>query len=245
MSEDGMPQPIEFFVASDAAAIIEHTKRVLYLEDDDIAHIAEGELHIHRLRRTDGPQVASQRTIETLEIELAEIMKGKFDHFMQKEIYEQPESAVNTMRGRVNFDQNVITLGGLRAYLPIIRRGRRIVFCACGTSYHSAIATRAIFEELTEIPVTVELASDFLDRKTPIFRDDVCVFVSQSGETADSILAMRYCLERGALCVGVVNTVGSTISRETHCGVHINAGPEIGVASTKVLHTIFSSSRNY
>ncbi|KAF7795680.1 hypothetical protein EIP86_006845 [Pleurotus ostreatoroseus] len=233
MSEDGMPQPIEFFVASDAAAIIEHTKRVLYLEDDDIAHIAEGELHIHRLRRAEGPQVAAQRTIETLEIELAEIMKGKFDHFMQKEIYEQPESVVNTMRGRVNFDQNVITLGGLRAYLPIIRRGRRIVFCACGTSYHSAIATRAIFEELTEIPVTVELASDFLDRKTPIFRDDVCVFVSQSGETADTILAMRYCLERGALCVGVVNTVGSTISRETHCGVHINAGPEIGVASTK------------
>ena len=172
--------------------------------------------------------------IETLEIELAEIMKGKFDHFMQKEIYEQPESVINTMRGRVNFDDYKITLGGLRAYLPIIRRGRRIVFCACGTSYHSAIATRAIFEELTEIPVTVELASDFLDRKTPIFRDDVCVFVSQSGETADTILAMRYCLERGALCLGVVNTVGSTISRETHCGVHINAGPEIGVASTKV-----------
>jgi len=140
---------------------------------------------------------------------------------------------VNTMRGRVNFDTNVITLGGLRAYLPFIRRGRRIVFSACGTSYHSCLATRAIFEELTEIPVGVELASDFLDRKTPIFRDDVCVFVSQSGETADTILAMRYCLERGALCVGVVNTVGSTISRETHCGIHINAGPEIGVASTK------------
>ncbi|KAI0676391.1 L-glutamine D-fructose 6-phosphate amidotransferase [Trametes maxima] len=235
MSEDGMPQPIEFFVASDAAAIIEHTKRVLYLEDDDIAHIAEGELHIHRLRRNEDGQApqAQHRTIETLEIELAEIMKGKFDHFMQKEIYEQPESVVNTMRGRVNFDEHRITLGGLRAYLNIIRRGRRIVFCACGTSYHSAIATRAIFEELTEIPVSVELASDFLDRKTPIFRDDVCVFVSQSGETADTILALRYCLERGALCVGVVNTVGSTISRETHCGVHINAGPEIGVASTK------------
>ncbi|KAI0703676.1 hypothetical protein C8T65DRAFT_654732 [Cerioporus squamosus] len=235
MSEDGLPQPIEFFVASDAAAIIEHTKRVLYLEDDDIAHIAEGELHIHRLRRNEdgGAPQSAHRTIETLEIELAEIMKGKFDHFMQKEIYEQPESVVNTMRGRVNFDQHRITLGGLRAYLPIIRRGRRIVFCACGTSYHSAIATRAIFEELTEIPVSVELASDFLDRKTPIFRDDVCVFVSQSGETADTILALRYCLERGALCVGVVNTVGSTISRETHCGVHINAGPEIGVASTK------------
>ena len=234
MSEDGLPQPIEFFVASDAAAIVEHTKRVLYLEDDDIAHIAEGELHIHRLRRgEDGNQTPSTRSLETLEIEIAEIMKGKFDHFMQKEIYEQPESVVNTMRGRVNFDNNKITLGGLRAYLPIIRRGRRIVFSACGTSYHSCIASRAIFEELTEIPVSVELASDFLDRKTPIFRDDVCVFVSQSGETADTILALRYCQERGALCVGVVNTVGSTISRETHCGVHINAGPEVGVASTK------------
>ena len=233
MSEDGIPQPIEFFIASDASAVIEHTKRVLYLEDDDIAHIAEGELHIHRLRRNDSKSAPATRSIETLELELAEIMKGKFDHFMQKEIYEQPDSVVNTMRGRVNFDTHQITLGGLRAYLPTIRRGRRIVFSACGTSYHSCVATRAIFEELTEIPVSVELASDFLDRKTPIFRDDVCVFLSQSGETADTILALRYCLERGALCVGVVNTVGSTISRETHCGVHINAGPEIGVASTK------------
>ncbi|EGO03724.1 hypothetical protein SERLA73DRAFT_175328 [Serpula lacrymans var. lacrymans S7.3] len=235
MSEDGLPQPIEFFIASDASAIVEHTKRVLYLEDDDIAHIAEGQLHIHRLRRNEagGPPTPATRSIETLEIEIAAIMKGKFDHFMQKEIYEQPDSVVNTMRGRVNFDSSRITLGGLRAYLPIMRRGRRIVFCACGTSYHSALATRAIFEELTEIPVSIELASDFLDRKTPIFRDDVCVFVSQSGETADTILALKYCLERGALCVGVVNTVGSTISRETHCGVHINAGPEVGVASTK------------
>ncbi|KAG6335122.1 hypothetical protein ID866_3962 [Astraeus odoratus] len=235
MSEDGMPQPIEFFIASDAAAIVEHTKRVLYLEDDDIAHVAEGQLHIHRLRRDEGgpAETPATRSIETLEIEIAAIMKGKFDHFMQKEIYEQPESVVNTMRGRVIFDEYRITLGGLRSYLPIIRRGRRIVFCACGTSYHSALATRAMFEELTEIPVSVELASDFLDRKTPIFRDDVCVFVSQSGETADTILALRYCLERGALCVGIVNTVGSTISRETHCGIHINAGPEVGVASTK------------
>ncbi|KAL9933415.1 hypothetical protein V8E36_007591 [Tilletia maclaganii] len=231
LSEDGLPQPIEYFIASDASAIIEHTKRVLYLEDDDIAHISEGELHIHRLRRNDA--LSSMRSIETLEIELAEIMKGQFDHFMQKEIYEQPESVVNTMRGRVNFETRQVKLGGLSVFLNTIRRCRRIVFCACGTSYHSCLATRAIFEELTEIPVSVELASDFLDRKTPIFRDDVCVFVSQSGETADTILALRYCLERGALCLGVTNTVGSTISRETHCGVHINAGPEIGVASTK------------
>ncbi|KAI9497887.1 isomerising glucosamine-fructose-6-phosphate aminotransferase [Zychaea mexicana] len=231
LSEDGLPQPIEFFLASDASAIIEHTKRVLYLEDDDIAHIAEGELHVHRLRREDGDSCT--RSIQTLEMELAEIMKGAFDHFMQKEIYEQPESVVNTMRGRVNFENHKVTLGGLRGYLPIMRRARRIVFIACGTSYHSCMATRAIFEQLTEIPGQTELASDFLDRRTPIFRDDVCVFVSQSGETADTILAMRYCLERGAVCVGVTNTVGSSISRETHCGVHINAGPEIGVASTK------------
>ncbi|KAI9319665.1 L-glutamine D-fructose 6-phosphate amidotransferase [Dichotomocladium elegans] len=232
LSEDGMPQPIEFFLASDAAAIVEHTKRVLYLEDDDIAHIASGELHIHRLRRSENGG-STTRSIQTLEIELAEIMKGSFDHFMQKEIYEQPESVVNTMRGRVNFEQHKVTLGGLRGYLPIIRRARRIVFIACGTSYHSCLATRGIFEELSELPTQIDLASDFLDRKSPIFRDDVCVFVSQSGETADTILAMRYCLERGALCVGITNTVGSSISRESHCGVHINAGPEIGVASTK------------
>ncbi|KAJ3326527.1 glutamine--fructose-6-phosphate transaminase (isomerizing) [Blyttiomyces sp. JEL0837] len=231
MSEDGLPQPVEYFLASDPSAIVEHTKRVLYLEDDDIAHISEGDLHIHRLKREDG--ISSIRSIQTLEMEIAEIMKGSFDHFMQKEIYEQPESVVNTMRGRVNFDEHKVNLGGLKAYLSTIRRCRRIVFTACGTSYHSCLATRAIFEELTEIPVSIELASDFLDRRTPIFRDDVCVFVSQSGETADTILALRYCLERGALCVGITNTVGSSISRETHCGVHINAGPEIGVASTK------------
>jgi glucosamine--fructose-6-phosphate aminotransferase (isomerizing) len=229
--DNGNPQPIEYFVASDPSAIIEHTKRVLYLEDDDVAHIHDGELHIHRLRREDG--MSSIRAIQTLEMELAEIMKGSFAHFMQKEIFEQPESVVNTMRGRINFDQNKVQLGGLKAYLHIMRRARRLIFIACGTSYHSCLATRAIFEELTELPVVNELASDFLDRRCPIFRDDVCFFVSQSGETADTLMALRYCLERGALCVGVTNAVGTTISRETHCGVHINAGPEVGVASTK------------
>jgi glucosamine--fructose-6-phosphate aminotransferase (isomerizing) len=166
-------------------------------------------------------------------MELAEIMKGSFEHFMCKEIFEQSESVLNTMRGRVNFEKHKVTLGGLSTYISTIQRCRRMVFIGCGTSYHSCIATRAIFEELTEIPIGVELASDFLDRHTPIFRDDVCVFISQSGETADTLMALRYCLERGALCVGITNTVGSSISRETHCGVHINAGPEIGVASTK------------
>ena len=115
------------------------------------------------------------------------------------------------------------------------------MFIACGTSYHSAVATRQLIEELTELPVMVELASDFLDRNTPIFRDDVCFFISQSGETADTILALRYCKQRGALIVGITNTVGSSISRESHCGIHINAGPEIGVASTKAYTSQFIS----
>lgn len=237
LSEDGLPQPIEFFIASDPSAIIEHTKRVLYLEDNDVAHIHEGEFHIHRLRREEG--ISAVRSIQTLEMELAEIMKGSFKHFMQKEIFEQPESVVNTMRGRINFENVSVSLGGLKSYISTIRRCRRLVFIACGTSYHSCVATRAIFEELTEIPISVELASDFLDRKSPIFRDDVCVFVSQSGETADTLLALRYCLERGALCIGVTNAVGTSISRETHCGVHINAGPEVGVASTKAYTSQF------
>lgn len=237
MPEDGSSVPIEYFFASDASAIIEHTRKVLFLEDDDIAHVEDGELHIHRVRRDEG--AATTRIIQTLQMELAAIMKGSFNHFMQKEIFEQPESFVNTMRGRVNFDTETVTLGGLKSQLAFIRRCRRMLFIACGTSFHSCLATRAIFEELTEIPVSPELSSDFMDRKTPIFRDDVCVFVSQSGETADTILALRYCLERGALCVGITNTVGSTISRETHCGVHINAGPEIGVASTKAYTSQF------
>lgn len=231
LSEDGKPNPVEFFVSSDAASVIKHTKKVLFLEDDDIAHIYDGELHIHRSRREVGASMT--RSIQTLEMELAQIMKGPYTHFMQKEIFEQPDSTFNTMRGRIDFDSGTVMLGGLQAWLPAVRRARRLIMIACGTSYHSCLATRAIFEELSEIPVSVELASDFLDRKCPVFRDDVCCFVSQSGETADTMLALNYCLERGALTVGIVNSVGSSISRVTHCGVHINAGPEIGVASTK------------
>ncbi|QWU86192.1 hypothetical protein CA3LBN_000410 [Candidozyma haemuli] len=231
-NEDGVPSPVEFFLSSDPASVIEHTKKVLFLEDDDIAHIYDGELHIHRAKKSTAGE-STFRPIQTLEMELNEIMKGPYKHFMQKEIFEQPDSAFNTMRGRLDFSNNSVNLGGLRSWLPTIRRCRRIIMIACGTSYHSCLATRSIFEELTDIPVSVELASDFLDRKSPVFRDDTCVFVSQSGETADSMLALQYCLERGALTVGVVNSVGSSMSRQTHCGVHINAGPEIGVASTK------------
>ncbi|KAI4869246.1 glutamine:fructose-6-phosphate amidotransferase [Hypoxylon rubiginosum] len=237
MTDDGLPMPAEFFLSSDPSAIIEHTKKVMYLEDDDIAHIHEGSLNIHRLKKADGS--SNVRSIQTLELELQEIMKGKFDHFMQKEIFEQPESVVNTMRGRLDVENKSVTLGGLRSYIATIRRCRRIIFIACGTSYHSCMAVRGIFEELAEIPIAVELASDFLDREAPVFRDDTCVFVSQSGETADSLMALRYCLERGALTVGIVNVVGSSISLLTHCGVHVNAGPEIGVASTKAYTSQF------
>ncbi|KAM9810970.1 LOW QUALITY PROTEIN: glutamine--fructose-6-phosphate aminotransferase [isomerizing] 1-like [Neosynchiropus ocellatus] len=228
---------VEYYFASDASAVIEHTNRVIFLEDDDVAAVSDGRLSIHRIKRTAGDYPA--RAVQTLQMELQQIMKGNYSSFMQKEIFEQPESVVNTMRGRVNFDDNTVTLGGLKDHIKEIQRCRRLILIACGTSYHAGVATRQVLEELTELPVMVELASDFLDRNTPVFRDDVCFFISQSGETADSLMALRYCKERGALTVGITNTVGSTISRETDCGVHINAGPEIGVASTKAYTSQF------
>ncbi|VDN59296.1 unnamed protein product [Dracunculus medinensis] len=221
---------VEYFFASDASAIIEHTKQVIFLEDDDVAFVENGSLSIHRICRTNNsPEF---RAIQNLTLELQQIMMGEFKTFMQKEIFEQSESAVNTMRGRILADGRV-QLGGIKDYLADIKRCRRLILIACGTSYNSAIACRQIMEEFTELPVILELASDFLDRETPIFRDDVCFFISQSGETADTLNALRYCKPRGALLIGVTNTVGSSICRETHCGIHINAGPEIGVASTK------------
>lgn len=230
---------VEYFFASDASAVIEHTNRVIFLEDDDVAAVKEGSLSIHRLRRSlDDPH---GREITTLKMEIQQIMKGNYSSFMQKEIFEQPESVINTMRGRLNFETNAVVLGGIKDYIPEIRRCRRLMLIGCGTSYHSAVATRQLLEELTELPVMVELASDFLDRNTPVFRDDVCFFISQSGETADSLMALRYCKQRGALIVGITNTVGSSICRESHCGVHINAGPEIGVASTKAYTSQFIS----
>lgn len=229
--------PIEFFVSSDASSVIEHTKKVLFLEDDDIAHINHGELHIHRARQSKG--MSTTRPVHTLELQLAEIMRGGYDHFMMKEISEQPDSTFNTMRGRLDFKNKNIMLGGIKPYLTSIRRSRRFQMIACGTSYHSCMAVRSLFEELTGVPVSVDLASDFLDRSPPVFRDDTCIFVSQSGETADSMQALKYCRAAGCLNVGVVNSVGSSISRETDCGVHINAGPEISVASTKAYSSQF------
>ncbi|EIE25165.1 isomerising glucosamine-fructose-6-phosphate aminotransferase [Coccomyxa subellipsoidea C-169] len=228
----------EAFIASDASAFVEHTKQMIVLEDNDLLHLARGTYAIYNVSKDEsGAAYGSvSRALSTLDMEVNSIMKGGYDHYMQKEINEQPDSVLQTMRGRVKFDRQPkkrITLGGLVDRISTIRSGRRVMFVACGTSYHACLACRQTMEELAELPVSLELASDLLDRRAPIFRDDMCVFVSQSGETADTLKALEYAKERGALCIGVTNTVGSAIARSTHCGVHINAGCEIGVASTK------------
>lgn len=224
----------EYYVASDINAIVEHTRRVMYLEDEDVVHFdATGAFHFYQPMERGLSDSSGIRKPTTLESELSVSNLGNFDHFMLKEIFEQEESVLNTMRGRIKFETGVVTLGGLRSQIDGINRCRRLVFIACGTSYHAVVATRQLVEELTALPVSVEVASDFLDRSTPIFRDDTCFFISQSGETADTLKALEYCKARGALCVGITNTVGSVIARLTDCGVHLNAGPEVGVASTK------------
>jgi len=223
------PRSAEYFLASDVNAIVEHTKTVIYLQDDDILHFKDG--HYRYFNNQSGEE--DSRQLHRLEMELAQIDKGQFAHYMLKEIFEQEESVLNTMRGRVDFANNRVKLGGISKFKEDIKHSRRLIFLACGTSYHSAVATRAVVEELTSLAVTLELASDFLDRKPTVLRNDTCVFISQSGETADTLKALEYCKSKNALCVGITNTVGSTIARMTDCGVYLNCGPEIGVASTK------------
>ncbi|XP_064977247.1 glutamine--fructose-6-phosphate aminotransferase [isomerizing] 1-like [Musa acuminata AAA Group] len=224
-------KPKELFFSSDLCAIVEHTKNYLAIEDNEVVHIKDGCVSILKFDYGREKPASVQRALSVLEMEVEQIKKGNYDHFMQKEIHEQPHSLTTTMRGRLK-DSSVV-LGGLKDHLKTIRHSRRIIFIGCGTSYNAALAARPFLEELSGIPVTMELASDLLDRQGPIYREDTAVFVSQSGETADTLLALEYALGNGALCVGVTNTVGSTLARRTHCGVHINAGCEIGVASTK------------
>ena len=247
--EQGEGSGLELFLASEASAVVEHTKQVIYLEDNDIVHMRDGEYTVYNWSDVDSASVEVRRTTQTLTMEVGQIMKGGYDHFMLKEIFEQPETVAQTMQGRIKatpispikfgvpaVDKYLvprIRLGGLVDYVSTIRRSRRIIFVACGTSFHAAMCSRQTVEELTQMSVVLELAGDVLDRRCPIFRDDTCVFVSQSGETADTMRAMEYAIGSGALCVGITNTVGSAIARASHCGIHINAGAEIGVASTK------------
>lgn len=218
----------EFFFASDATPIIEYTKEVVYLDDYEIAIVKDKELVIKNLANED---IAPY--IETVELELEAIEKGGYDHFMLKEIFEQPRSIADSMRGRINLETASLQLGGLRDYLDKIAKTDRIVIVACGTSWHAGLVGEYLFEELARVNVEVEYASEFRYRNPIIKEGDIVIAISQSGETADTMAALELAKAKGAIILGVCNVVGSSIARITHAGVYTHAGPEIGVASTK------------
>ncbi len=218
----------EYFVASDATPIIEHTNSVIYLNDNDVAIIKVNEL---TLKTIHNDQLIPN--IQTLNLEIGEIEKNNFDHFMLKEIFEQPKSIHDTFRGRISPDKKSIKLGGLFEVMPQLVKAKRIIFIGCGTSWHAGLVGEYLFEELARIPVEVEYASEFRYRNPLIYKEDVIIAISQSGETADTLAAIKQAKEAGALVLGICNVVGSSIPRETHAGVYTHAGAEIGVASTK------------
>ncbi len=218
----------EFFFASDATPIIEYTKDVIYLDDNQIALVKSGELKIVNLENE-----RQAPYIQKLELELEAIEKGGYDHFMLKEIFEQPRSIADSMRGRVNSEEGMLVLGGLRNYMDKLAEAKRIIIVGCGTSWHAGLVAEYVFEELARIPVEVEYASEFRYRNPIIREKDFVIAISQSGETADTLAAIQLAKSKGATIFGVCNVVGSSIARETHAGAYTHAGPEIGVASTK------------
>ncbi len=218
----------EYFLASDATPIIEYTNSVIFMNDDDVAVIRRGELTL----KTIGNDLLEPK-IQTIALEIEEIEKGGFDHFMLKEIYEQPRSIKDTFRGRLSADLTDIHLGGLYNVLPKLAEAKRIILIGCGTSWHAAMLGEYLIEELARIPVEVEYASEFRYRNPVIYPNDVVIAISQSGETADTLAAIKLAKSQGAMVLGICNVVGSSIPRETHAGVYTHAGPEIGVASTK------------
>ena len=218
----------ENFVASDVSAMLEHTNRVVYLEDGEIATVTNDEYSI-----TTITNVKISPRLEEIHWTLDMIEKEGYEHFMLKEIHEQPECLRNAIRGRLNLDEGMPRLNGLNLQYEELRRIKRVVITACGTSWHSALIGKYMIEELARIPVEVEYASEFRYR-SPIIDDSTLLFaISQSGETADTLAAMREAKKLGCTVLGIVNVVGSTIARESDGGVYIHAGPEIGVASTK------------
>ncbi len=218
----------ENFIASDASPLIEYTRQVVYLNDGEMAVV-----------RRDGYEVMSiegatvDKKVHELEWDIEEIEKGGYEHFMLKEIMEQPEAIENTLRGRVRLETNQIKLGGLDDVMNRLRDAKRIIICACGTSWHSGLVGEYLIEKHARIPVEVEYASEFRYRNPILDEKDVVLVISQSGETADTLAAMRQAQNAGVLTIGVCNVVGSTIARETDAGVYLHVGPEIGVASTK------------
>jgi len=219
----------EFFIASDASPIIEYTKNVVYLDDQEYACVSrDGSFFIKTLGN-----VEKTPFIHKLEMSLEAIEKGGFDHFMLKEIYEQPKVIADALRGRMNAEQGWIKLGGLNEYSNRIVNAQRILITACGTSWHSGLIGEYLIEDLARVPVEVEYASEFRYRNPIINENDVVIAISQSGETADTLAAIELAKERRALIYGICNVIGSSIARMSHAGSYTHAGPEIGVASTK------------
>ncbi|MDC6388121.1 glutamine--fructose-6-phosphate transaminase (isomerizing) [Maribacter sp. PR1] len=224
----------EFFIASDASPFIEFTNNAVYLEDEEMAIIRLGKEI--KLRKIKNDAVAYPRILE-LQMNLEEIEKGGYDHFMLKEIYEQPRAIKDTYRGRLLADQGIIRMAGIDQNLEKFMNANRIIIVACGTSWHAGLVAEYIFEDLARIPVEVEYASEFRYRNPVITEKDVLIAISQSGETADTLAAIKLAKEKGAFVFGVCNVVGSSIARESDAGAYTHAGPEIGVASTKAFTT--------
>ncbi len=222
----------ENFIASDATPIVEHTKRVIYLNDDDIAIIRKDELILKTLRVE-----SIEPVVKEIDLKIGEIDKEGYPHFMLKEIFEQPRAIHDTFRGRVLPDYSGVMLGGLHDVLESMSQAERIIIVACGTSWHAGLLGEYLFEEYTRIPVEVEYASEFRYRDPVVKKGDIVLAISQSGETADTLAAVKLARERGAKVLGICNVVGSSIPRETDAGVYTHAGPEIGVASTKAFTT--------
>jgi len=218
----------EYIIASDATAIIPHTRQVVYLLDGEMVTVTEDNFSIKTIE-----DEKIERELEEITFNLEEIEKGGYEHFMLKEINEQPESIMNTMRGRIIKENGLVKLGGLANVIDKLRFAPRIIISACGTAWHAALVGEYLIEQLCKIPVEVEYASEFRYRNPVLFPNDIMFVISQSGETADTLAALKEAKSRGANVYGVVNVVGSTISRETHAGIFTHAGPEIGVASTK------------
>jgi len=219
----------DYYVASDATPIVEYTKNVVYLEDEEVAVLTRGE----GLKLRDIKNHEKTPYVQKLEMNLSELEKCGYEHFMLKEIYEQPRSIKDSMRGRLNANKGIVSLGGIVDYEQKIISANRIVIIACGTSWHAALVGEYLFEDIARIPVEVEYASEFRYRNPIINEGDVVIAISQSGETADTLAAIELAKSKGAIILGICNVVGSSIARATHAGSYTHAGPEIGVASTK------------
>lgn len=224
----------EFFIASDASPFIEFTSDAIYLEDGEMAVVRRGKSI--KVRKIHDDSLVDPY-VQQLQLNLEQIEKGGYEHFMLKEIYEQPNAITDTYRGRMLVNEGIIRMAGVDDNIERLANAKRIIVVACGTSWHAGLVSEYIFEELARIPVEVEYASEFRYRNPVIYENDVVIAISQSGETADTMAAIKLAKEKGAFVFGVCNVVGSSISRETHAGAYTHAGPEIGVASTKAFTT--------